>query len=230
MADEGKVDKPTLLYFGLPGRGFAVRVTLFHSLGKDGWVDERIEFGEWGAMKKAYLDGEKGRLTAAPYLPQLTLPGGQTFGNAVPMSKWAAVQGEDKSLYPEDSVARLKIDEAIEIVYGATESPSIAGKSEEEAKAIRTAFKDGPLLMLMGMWNKRLEASGGPFLLGAQMTIADLWAYFTVNMIVTGAFDHVPKDTLDHLPAVKANFAAVIASDYVQAYKKAYDGEFKWDQ
>ena len=180
-------------------------------------------------MKTACLEGKDGPLKAAPYLPQLTLPSGEAIGGAVPISKWAAAQGQDKSLYPADSDTRLFIDEAIDIIYAVQDAPSIKGKEEEEGKAIRGAFADATVKPGLAMFAKRLDArGGGPFLMGAQMTLADLWGAFVVGMLKKGIFDHIPASLLDAHPSITAMNDAVMASDLITSYQAAYADTYKF--
>ena len=60
------------------------------------------------------------------------------------------------------------------------------GATTEEKKAAREKFAAGPLLTILGMYGERLKRSSGPFLLGGQISLADLWTYFNVSGILKG--------------------------------------------
>ena len=72
------MSKPVFLYFGLTGRVPAARIALFAAFGKDGWVDEIMDFPSFGAEKKKLADGAADAKLVSGSLPQLTLPSGKT--------------------------------------------------------------------------------------------------------------------------------------------------------
>ena len=71
------------------------------------------------------------------------------------------------------------------IIYGAGNVPG--GATEEEKKAAREKYAAGPLRTILGMYEERLKRTTGPFLLGQQISLADLWGYFVVGTILQGA-------------------------------------------
>jgi glutathione S-transferase len=217
--------KPTLLYFNIPGRAFVNRIALFHAFGKDGWVDKTFTFSEYGAAKKAYLEGRDSILSASKSVPQIILSNGDAFAEAVPISQWTLEKGiangnaTCKLLYPAGA-KRLLVNETISIIYGATNAPG--GDTKEEKKAAREKYAAGPLKMYLQMYEDRLKKFPGPFILGSQISLADLWARFTLDMIDSGNFDYIPRTILDAFPLTKKNLAAVNSSAVVTDYTKAY--------
>ena len=93
-----------LTYFGLPGRGEAIRLALF--LGDIDFNDDRIGFGDWKALKPNTPWGS---------LPVLTLADGTTQ-----IAQTRAILrfvGKETKLYPiEDHVTAAKIDELLDAV------------------------------------------------------------------------------------------------------------------
>ena len=71
----------------------------------------------------------------------------------------------------------------LEIMYGINWPQ---GATTEEKKAAREKFAAGPLLTVLRMYEERLKRTSGPFLLGGQISIADLWAYYSVSGILKG--------------------------------------------
>ena len=71
----------------------------------------------------------------------------------------------------------------LEIMYGINWP---MGGTAEEKKAARESFAAGPLLTILGMYEERLKRTSGPFLLGRQISLADLWAYYAVSGILKG--------------------------------------------
>jgi len=143
------------------------------------------------------------------------------------MSKWAATAKGPSPLYPEDPEKRIQIDEAIEIIYECQRCPG--GKDEEEKKAAREAFGAGPLKVGLKLFTQKLSASEGPFILGSQLTLADLWVYFVINMIKVGQMDYVDPKVLDEFPKVMESFKSICDSDVLKKYKEAYADVYKFE-
>ena len=72
----------------------------------------------------------------------------------------------------------------LRIVYGATNVPS--GATDEAKKAAREKFAAGTLRVSLGLYEDRLKKTTGPFLLGDQVSLADLWAFFLIPNILNG--------------------------------------------
>ena len=131
---------PKLTYFPLPGRAFATRVAMFKLFGKDGWVDERVDFAKFGEMKAA---------GAFPLgsLPVLTLPDGRMICQSAAIASWA---GRQCGLLPSDPLEALLVDEA-----GAT-CMEILGKCPQDKdndvkKAKREEYAAGWMKTAMAM-------------------------------------------------------------------------------
>jgi glutathione S-transferase len=66
---------------------------------------------------------------------------------------------------------------------------------------------------------KRLAESGGPFILGPTLSIADLWAYALLNMIDAKIYDHIDLGTVTAThPGLGAWYAAAKAHPTVVAH------------
>merc|ERR1711871_1347247 len=126
-----------------------------------------------------------------------------------------------------EGVNRLLVDEAIEIIYGASKAPG--GATPQEKKAAREAFAAGPMAKAFAAYEARLARTEGPFLLGSQISVADLWCYFVVNMILNGTFDYIEASTVTPYPKTLASYRAVCQDPIVTAYKKAYADQYTWD-
>jgi len=138
---------PTLTYFNTAGRAFPLRVALFKAFGKDGWVDERIMFDQWRALK------EKTPLGSLPYL---TLGDGITHvAQSEALARWA---GRHSGLYPQDPTAALLCDEvcstAMEIL---SKCPPAAG---EEGKKARDEYSKGFMAKAFGMLESKVQDNG----------------------------------------------------------------------
>ena len=72
----------------------------------------------------------------------------------------------------------------LRIVYGAAGFPG--GATPELKKAAREKYAAGPLLNSLKLFETRLKRTSGPFLLGQQISLADLWAFFVFGGVVDG--------------------------------------------
>mmetsp|Transcript_116028 Transcript_116028/g.323168 ORF Transcript_116028/g.323168 Transcript_116028/m.323168 type:complete len:180 (-) Transcript_116028:200-739(-) len=178
MAD----DKPELVYFDAAGRAFALRVAMFKAFGKDGWIDKRINFAEFGALKPTLPLG---------FVPVLKLPGGLEISQTEALTRWAGKKG---GLYPANDDQALLCDEVcstcLEVLNKTPRSPDAA-----ECKRLREEYTQGFLSVALKQLDAR--AAAGTFILGDGICIADLLLYTLSNMIATGDFDHIPASFLD---------------------------------
>ena len=205
---------PTLKYFAFPGRGLPPRVALFAAFGKDGWKDEHI----------AYEDFKGNKADTAIYplgqMPVLVLPSGESVTQNGPIARWAAKQG---GLYPDDALGGLAVEEVMDVVNDVL-AKTPQDKDPETKKRMREEYaaKGGFLHTTMSFLERKVVAKGGPFLLGPQLTVADISVHMLVKMIADGDFDHVPAAYVDGFPAVKAAGAAVAGSALLRSYREQY--------
>ena len=71
----------------------------------------------------------------------------------------------------------------------------------------------------MGYFTDFIKESGGNFMCGEDLTIADLAAYIQINYFRRGIADHVPKESLDKFPEILAYLARVEGHPGFAAYK-----------
>jgi len=212
-------------YFPIAGAGEKVRLAL--SLAGIPFDDIRLRGEAWAERKKTAKYGQ---------LPIMTLPDGKEIYQSEAMLRWAGAQG-DGTLYPTDDLeTRLKIDEIIGVLGDLHRewSPSIyismkpqryghADDIDADAKAgltqkLREGFLANELPRFMGYFANFIEESGGKFLAGATITIADCAALHSLSYYGKGIADHVPTDTLDAYPAIKEYIARVMADPKIAAY------------
>jgi glutathione S-transferase len=177
-----------LIYFDFPGsRGEAARIALWAS--GVPWKDTRIAFADWPGEKSKYPTG----------VPVLKLPSGREVAQSVAISRYAAKLA-DANLYPQDPDQALVVDAAMDIAQDAlTRTPQESDKEVKRQK--REEYAAGRLQGFCSQLAQMIEDSGGPFLIGDQMTIGDLVVfYFIVNLIETGNFEHVAPTYLDQWP------------------------------
>ena len=222
---------PTLKYFAFRGRALAARVSLFNSLGKDGWKDERLSLPRFKKTQTAEQLGPE-RVNAeyvTNNLPQLDLPCGTKVSQSHAIARYAArlapsspLEHHDPELYPTEPRSALLVDEAI-----ATVDQILLLTPKEADEAARARSREdyqatGFLRVGMELLEGRIASSGGPFLLGDQLTIADLYIRSPLcDLFDLKQFDGVGPEFMEAFPRVQACGAAVLEHPLLVAYKEA---------
>merc|ERR1712039_986682 len=122
-------------------------------------------------------------------------------------------------LYPADPEQALIVDCVMDTCQDAlTKCPQDPDEAVKKQK--REEYAGGKLAYFMNEIAQTIGASGGPFVLGSQLSVADLVIkYYVTEMIQSGNFDYVPTQYLDQWPALAAHGTAVAGSDIVKAYE-----------
>lgn len=202
---------PKLTYFPAAGRTLGLRIAMHKAFGKEGWVDERIPFSDWKAMKPT---------TPLGSLPILTLPSGDVLTQCDALTRWAGKQG---GLYPEDALNAFWVDEAMTTSFEALNKTPGHGLTTEEKKKAREDYANGFLSTALKVLETRIK---GPFLTGSDLTIGDLTIVTLTDMIVEGDFDFVPPSLVsDDFPGLAAHRDLVMNHELVKDYKSNYDTE-----
>lgn len=200
---------PKLTYFNLVGRVFGLRIALFKAFGKDGWIDDRIEFSQWADMKPK---------TPLGYLPILTLEDGEVRTQTDALTRWA---GKKSGLYPSNEEDALIVDEVITTSFEALNKTPMS-KNEEEKKKLRTEYAEGFLSKALTLLQDRVKA-GNPWVAGSSLSVGDLTLVMLTDMIVTGNFDYVPPSLIvDGFPILAAHRDSVYNHELVKEYLKHY--------
>jgi glutathione S-transferase len=136
----------------------------------------------------------------------LLLPG-KDFTQSLAALRYAGKKG---NLYPKDDLEALAVDEVLDIVQDIlTKAPQDPDETAKLAKRAEYAAT-GKMHSLVSLLNKRAEQDPSPWLVGSDMTIADLCVYFgLMKMIRDGDFDGVPTTYIDSWPALVAVETAV---------------------
>ena len=213
-----------LEYFDIKGVGEKVRLA---------FALNGIEFDDVRVGRKAWPD----RKASARYgqLPIMTLPDGTEVYQSDAMLRYVGAMG-DGSLYPQDAERRLEIDSALGVLGDLSRSwrPCLsvgfspqnhghAADLDPDAKKailkrIREAWLAKELPKYMGFLSDLIERSGGPFLCGSVLTIADLQALSQLGYYSRGVADFVPRTALDAYPKIKSYIASVKAEPRVARY------------
>ena len=191
-----------LTYFNLAARGFPIRVAL-RAAGV-AFEDERIAGPELAARR-----GGPGKFSDAIPLGQLPVVtiDGRVFTESVQVARWAARQapaGSPFLLYPSDAMAQLVCDEATAVLDEAWQKmPSVRSHPDPEAfKAARLAWAPDVAPRFFLHLERRIRESGGPFVLGAQPCLADLW--IVSFMMQLKNYDHVDPACVGAYPLLVA--------------------------
>lgn len=184
-----------LTYFDFSAsRGEECRLAL-HAAGAD-FHDERLVRGSWSELKETTPFGS---------LPILEIEGKQALGetNAIlvyvgrrfgmlPSDPWEAARHE----------ALLSAGEALR----AAMTPLSKVKDEDERRKTRAEFIDGYLKRWATNVERQIE---GPFVAGAELSVADIKLYVQAHSLSSGAFDYFPKDVLSPYKKLSALYKAV---------------------
>ncbi len=184
-----------LTYFNSPGRAEPVRVAL--RLAGIPFEDHRLDFPGFGALK------------AQGAFPLGSVPVLEVDGVAYPqtaaMLRYVARLGGE--LYPTDALAALVVDSAIDTFNDTLSNallPSFYERDMDRKLAMRAEFVAGPLPTACRFIEGLLERSGGPFVTGTAMTIADLLIANQILQIQGGHLDGVAPDALTPYPRLLA--------------------------
>ena len=230
---------PIFHYFQFRGRALASRVALFNSLGKDGWIDKRISLPRFKKFPKdMYHHAPSERVRTAEYvtnnLPQLNLLCGTKISQSHAIARYAAklswnVSEEDlphhhvPNLYPTNPKDALMVDEAVAIV---DQILLLTPKDDDKAtrsKNRQAYHESGFLRVAMELLEGRLEESGGPFVLGKNLSIADLYIRAPLaDLFDLGQFDGVPEEFYSSFPNVQQCAEAVPKHNLLQAYHEHF--------
>jgi glutathione S-transferase len=227
---------PTLQYFAFRGRALASRVALFNALGKDGWVDERVSLPRFKRAQPFPIPATPADRTKSEYvtnnLPQLNMPCGLKVSQSHAIARYAAKLAPPArdlpshfvpGLYPADPAKALLVDEALAVI---DQILLLTPKDEDPDTRARNreAFHTSGFLRIgMELLEGRLADSGGPFLLGEELCIADLYVRAPLgDLFDLKQFEGVPDGFYEGFPNVQACAAAVPGHPLLQAYHQHY--------
>lgn len=220
--------KIKLSYFPIEGVAEKVRLT-FAYLGIP-FEDERIDFDKFTEMKGKLPSGQ---------LPIMEM-NGKTYTQSAAMARYAALLDPSGKLYPRndpmkcfeiDVMCGILEDEARDFMPGLYMGmrptkfgrPDGFNKTEEGAaliKQMREEFVRERLPVHYKQISDQLRSSGGPYLFGADLTMADIWFLPRIRYLQKGVCDHIPPTCLDSYPEILAWKDAMMA---VPTIKKWYD-------
>ena len=180
-----------LEYFSIEGVAEPVRIAL--SIAGIPFDDVRIPFDQWPAKKPTTKYG---------VIPEMTLPDGTVVTDSMAMLRLVGESDTEDKLYPSDITKRLQIEQALGLVGDLTRAwtPGMylgmrpqqfgyptdwAGEEKDKVvKSVRESFLKDELPKYMTFFQDLIKENGGQFLIGADLTIADLSAYRQVSILL----------------------------------------------
>ncbi|MBA2664559.1 MAG: glutathione S-transferase family protein [Bradymonadaceae bacterium] len=201
-----------LTYFDAAGRAEPLRIALF--IAGLPFEDNRLSFEQFAALKQA---------GAFPLgsVPVLEVDG-FTYTQTSAMLRFVARLGETK-LYPGDPSEAFITDSVLDTFNDTLSNAMVASMFEPDmAKKLemRAQFAAGPMARAFGYAESVLARSGGPFFLGASLSIADLVAAPNVLQIQGGRFDGISPEALLPYPGLVRLAEAYLADPRIVAYQQ----------
>jgi glutathione S-transferase len=199
-----------LRYFDFPGRAEAIRDAL--RIGRIDFIDERLTHEQFGRCREA---GEF-PFGGVPVMVIETDDGTQCVSQSSAILHFA---GHLSGLYPSrDPLLALKVDEVFGVVedIGALIGPSLHEADIDRRMAMRRELAEETLPYWMGCLNRFLLDNGYTgYLVGDELTVADLRLYWLIDWLTMGILDGIPTSLIDgheQLLAWRDNITAVRAT------------------
>ena len=196
--------KPTLTYFDIPtSRGEECRLALF--IAGVPFTDERLNQEQWQARKATAPFGAlpvftmEGRPPLAQSNAILRMLGSQH--GLLPADAWESARHEAVMCSVEEMRAKL--------------GPTLRIKDPDEKKKAREALAKDYFPEWAGQIEKQIA---GPFLGGAQLSVADLKLFVSTSSILKGVVDFIPPTTFGAFPKLLALVDAVKSHPKVVAW------------
>mmetsp|Transcript_8070 Transcript_8070/g.11722 ORF Transcript_8070/g.11722 Transcript_8070/m.11722 type:complete len:297 (+) Transcript_8070:10-900(+) len=179
-----------LTYFGIPGRGEAIRLAL--AIGGVEFEDHRVPFPAWGKVKPTTPWGA---------VPVLKLADGSQLAQARSVLRFV---GRHTSLYPvEEPLLAQRVDELMDALedLGATITnvgQGLPTKEEKEAARLVAVSEGGVVHDVLVRIDAFIEAHGDDgYAVGADLNIASILTFTTIGRLVGGVFVGVPSTVCD---------------------------------
>jgi glutathione S-transferase len=189
--DESVLAGCKLTYFGIPGRGEAIRLAL--AIGGVKFEDQRVPFPAWGKVKPTTPWGT---------LPVLELADGSQLAQARSVLRFVGKHTRP-SLYPVDNpLVAQRVDELMDALedLGALITNVGQGlpKEEKEAARLVAVSEGGAVYDMLAKIDSFIQAHGADgYAVGAEMTIASILTFTNIGRLVGGVFFGVPPSVCD---------------------------------
>lgn len=193
-----------LTYFDAPGRAEPIRVALTRA--GIPFEDHRIQFPEFAELKA------KGAFPLGS-VPVLHVDG-EAITQTSAMLRYVARLG-DTGMYPTDPKAALIVDSALESFNDTLANalmPSFFERDMTKKLAMRAELAAGCMARVFAYVEGLIERSGGPFVVGETLSIADLVIAQQIQQIRDGKLDGITADWLAAYPRLNALADAYLAA------------------
>lgn len=144
--------------------------------------DERVEFPKLVELR----GGQNSCNERIPLgsLPVLTLPDGKVITQSLAITRYVS---KFSGLYPQDPRQALTVDEVIDTIDDLSKSIP-RSDDKEKLKELREAWMKEKAPRYMEHINKRIQESGGPFVLGEKFSMADLYVWGGCQAFTNGFY------------------------------------------
>eukprot|EP00188_Purpureofilum_apyrenoidigerum_P003329 Plantae.Rhodophyta-Purpureofilum_apyrenoidigerum.ctg3459.p1 GENE.Plantae.Rhodophyta-Purpureofilum_apyrenoidigerum.ctg3459~~Plantae.Rhodophyta-Purpureofilum_apyrenoidigerum.ctg3459.p1 ORF type:complete len:208 (+),score=37.29 Plantae.Rhodophyta-Purpureofilum_apyrenoidigerum.ctg3459:352-975(+) len=200
--------KLKLIYFDGKGRAEPIRLAL--SIGKVDFEEERVNFDEFVARKKSgeFMYGK---------MPVLEVDGEQLAESSALLRYCGRLSGT----YPEDPISACLVDEVMSALDDLTRPFVKSGQSQEPEKikeGRRYAVENSYPSILTGLEKRWTTNTKGPFLLGSDVSVADLFAFVFYSLIHDKVMDYITEEDFAGCPSLKKVYEAVLDIPEVKQY------------
>lgn len=200
---------PELIYFDLPGRGEAIRLSMTVAGMK--FIDTRVQQEEWEHVK--------------PTTPQGVVPvlkiNGQTIAQSAAILSYIGSVGK---LIPKDGKGFCKVMEVlahIEDIFcsiSADINDPSKPLSEEMMQAEKKRCEERLVTMIEGLEMMLKQSGANGFCWGKSLSVADIQVYVMASMIKSGAIPECPATVLDKKPCIVKIYEKVAKHPKIVAY------------
>eukprot|EP01083_Nonionella_stella_P251409 867449_1 len=234
MASESKTEEKCqasfrVRYFAFTGRAAPLRLAL--TLGGVAFEDEFVERAEHKSAKESGTRRWSG-------LPELVIYDNNgkeltTIGQSLAQLRYV---GKLTGLYPSDALAAAYVDEILDSVTDTSATLSYKGeKDKSKQKAIREAAisKDGLLTYWLNKLQLRLEenekrGNNNGYIVGNVLTIADIHVYCNLTVLISGFWDHIPKDLYNkNFPKLDAYINNISKNNIINDFSNKFQQRLK---
>lgn len=201
-----------LSYFDGPGRAEPIRIAL--RISGIPFEDHRFKFPEFA------------RLRAEGAFPLGSVPvmevDGQRYVQTAAILRYVARIG-DTTLYPTDPLAALRVDSALDSINDTLSNalvPSMFERDPKKKLAMHAELAAGPMARVFTYIEGLIAGSGGPFVAGSSLSIADLVIAAQILQVRSGHLDGLSTETLAPYPRLNALADAYLADPRIAALAK----------